>query len=352
MANGKVHKSVFSRISFGAVCVFFAVLQVLSYISGYINPAKAWFMTVFGLLFVPLLLVNIGLLVWGIIRKSWFTIAPAVAILLSLTLAGRFIQFGGGDKPSGPVITVITYNVGHFSCGIATGDKVEVADKTMGYLASSGADIICLQEFYAPGGQEITDYVAQFFPGWSVDYFVSSGTHGSGNVTISRFPSVDRGVHDFEKSANRAVHSDYIIAGRRIRVYNCHFESYNISLSHFVTTRSKVSETETKMERAITRRPRQVEEVLSDIEACSLPSIVAGDFNDNPLSYTYNRLVRGRKDAFVAAGSGFGATYSALWPLLRIVFVLYPDLFKVCSYKVDRDAPWSDHYPVITKSSL
>lgn len=347
------HKSVFSRISFGAVCVFFASLQLLSYLSGYINPAKAWFMTVFGLLFVPLLLVNIFLLVWGIIRKSWFTVAPAAVILLSMTLAGRFVQFGGGDEPSGPTLTVVTYNVGRFACGQSGKTQSEAEEEAMAYLAASGADIICLQEFYIPEKEDVKAYVGRFFPGWSADYFVSSGRKGStGNLTISRFPSVDRGVLDFESSANLAVHSDYIIAGRRIRIYNCHLESYNISLSRLVTSSRDVSETESKMERAITRRPKQVEEILSDIEACSLPSVVAGDFNDTPLSYTYNRLVRDRNDSFVKAGSGIGATFSGLWPLLRIDYVLYPESFRVCSYKVDRDATWSDHYPVITKCSL
>ena len=110
---------------------------------------------------------------------------------------------------------------------------------------------------------------------------------------------------------------------------------------------STVEEASGKMKRAASLRPRQVDQVLRDIEACPVPSLVAGDFNDNPLSYTYMRLKRGRKDAFREAGEGFGATYSAFWPLLRIDYVLCPDGLRAVSYAVER-VKYSDHYPVVT----
>ena len=77
-------------------------------------------------------------------------------------------------------------------------------------------------------------------------------------------------------------------------------------------------------------------------------SLVAGDFNDTPLSYTYFRLIRGRKDSFMRAGKGFGATYSALWPLLRLDYVLYPGELKAVSHKIEK-VNYSDHYPVIVQ---
>ena len=340
---------MFSRISFGMVCSGMAVLQLLSYISGYINPAKAWFMTIVGLLFVPFLLINVFLLVLGIIRHSRSTFIPAVVVLLSLLLAGRFVQIGSGDDPTEDEITLVTYNVGRFA-QCEGSDRLQVADEAMAYLASLDPDIVCLQEFFLPNGMDLKGYVARFFPGYTVDYFVTTGRTGkSGNLTISRQPSVARGVLDFKGSANLAVHTDYEFNGKTVRLYNCHFESYNISLSHFVISRREVAETEHKMERAISQRPSQVAEVLGDIDACDLPTIVAGDFNDNPMSYTYNRLVRGRKDAFKAAGKGLGATYRDLWPMLRIDYALYPKEFGVSLYRVDKEARWSDHYPVITK---
>ena len=63
-------------------------------------------------------------------------------------------------------------------------------------------------------------------------------------------------------------------------------------------------------------------------------------------TYTYFRLLRGRRDAFVRAGHGFGASYTSLWPLLRIDYQLYPKALEAVSYDIER-VPYSDHYPVI-----
>ena len=112
-----------------------------------------------------------------------------------------------------------------------------------------------------------------------------------------------------------------------------------------------VAETGTKMKRSITRRPKQVDKVFSDIEKCPVEAFVCGDFNDNPMSYTYYRMTRGRKDAFVKGGSGFGATYSHLWPMLRIDYVLVPDRYKAKSCEVHK-VKFSDHYPVVTVVEL
>jgi len=87
---------------------------------------------------------------------------------------------------------------------------------------------------------------------------------------------------------------------------------------------------------------------MENIEECPYPSILTGDFNDTPLSYTYNRLLRGRKDSFVEAGSGFAATFSMFRPLLRIDYILVPEECEVKTHDVDDGTSFSDHYPVIS----
>ena len=62
-------------------------------------------------------------------------------------------------------------------------------------------------------------------------------------------------------------------------------------------------------------------------------------------------MKKGRKDAFVEAGHGFGATFAALWPVLRIDYVLFPEKFNAVSHEIPR-IPYSDHYPVITQIKL
>ena len=71
-------------------------------------------------------------------------------------------------------------------------------------------------------------------------------------------------------------------------------------------------------------------------------------FTVNTFTDTYYRMTKGRTDAFVRAGAGLGATYSRLWPLLRIDYVLVPDRFKARNCEVHR-VKFSDHYPVVAE---
>ena len=348
----KKRRSFFSRLSFTVAATILAVLLVMSYLSVLVNPAKAWFFTIFGLLYVPVLILSLIFLVWAMARRSRAMAPLLLALLPALIFSGRFVQLRKPDwDPSPDAVKMITYNVGLFAHGGEENrDREVLADSLLRYLAGQKADILCLQEFYLRNGQDVRRYLHRYFPGYNIEYYVLTGANGAaGNVTLSRFPVSDHGKISFEHSTNMAIYTDLNVDGYRLRVYNCHFESYNISLSGLVKSlthsETAVEETSEKMKRSITARPRQVDQVMQDIEACPLKSIVAGDFNDNPLSYTYTRLKRGRKDAFREAGEGFGATYRAFWPLLRIDYILYPDEMRAVRYDVDR-ARYSDHYPV------
>ena len=55
----------------------------------------------------------------------------------------------------------------------------------------------------------------------------------------------------------------------------------------------------------------------------------------------------GCKDSFLEVGKGFGATYSSLWPMLRIDYILYPKTLEARWYARD-DVKYSDHYPILS----
>ena len=231
------------------------------------------------------------------------------------------------------------------------------ADSVFAYIETENPDIVCLQEFRIKDGRKIRQYLRQKMKGYSSEYYIFTGPHSSfGNVTLSRLPVRNRGVLKFDSSTNLAIFTDYQHDGKVFRVYNCHFESYNISFSGIVRAiidknNDVFTETGVKMKRSITRRPKQVDQVFTDIESCPVESFVCGDFNDNPMSYTYHRLMRDHNDSFVEAGDGFGATYARLWPLLRIDYVLAPDSSTVYTHRTPH-VKLSDHYPVITEVSL
>lgn len=331
-----------------------AGLLVLSYLSVVINPAKVWPISLSGIFFVPLSIANLVLLLWALKRRSRSFIIPLLAFLPALLFLGRYVRFSSEEvaEASCP-LKIVSYNVGRFALGEATDCEARIMD----FIRESDADIVCLQEFYVNDVNALKENIRRHLKGYRADYYMFPTSRGAfGNVTLSRRPVVGKGKIKFEESSNLAIYTDYEVAGRRFRVYNCHFESYNISFAGLVRAAFRAdgdvfTDTGNKMKRSIMRRPRQVEQVFADIERCPVEAFVCGDFNDNPMSYTYYRLLRGRKDAFVEAGKGFGATFALLWPMLRIDYVLFPERYRAVSHEIPR-VEFSDHYPVVAQVDL
>ena len=341
-----------------------AGLLILSYASIVVNPAKVWFISLIGIFFIPLSALNILLLLWAVKRKSKSFVIPLLAIMPAFFFVGRYIRIDSEEDEiarmshTGNTLKVVSYNVGRFALDQGEfSSRSDCADSVFAFILEQDPDIICLQEFHMADADNIRSLLRKRMSDYHAEYYMfPTGSGAFGNVTLSRIPVKGKGVIKFEESANLAIYTDYDLDGRKFRVYNCHFESYNISMSGLLKAmvsrdRTVFSETGNKMKASITRRPKQVDKVFSNIENCPVDAFVCGDFNDNPMSYTYYRMTRGRKDAFMEAGDGFGATYASLWPVLRIDYILFPEKFEAVSHDIPR-VPYSDHYPVITEIEL
>ena len=68
--KGKGTRHWLGRLSFGGVSIVVAAVLVLCYFSVVINPAKAWMITLVGLLYPIVLPLAIVLFVWALIRRS------------------------------------------------------------------------------------------------------------------------------------------------------------------------------------------------------------------------------------------------------------------------------------------
>jgi endonuclease/exonuclease/phosphatase family metal-dependent hydrolase len=356
--RGNLVMGITSRV----VMLVAAGLLLTSYLSIFVTPSPAWFMSLFGLLFIPFALLNFFLLIWALRRKSGSCWIPLLALLPAFIFVGRYFQFSSGGKEKNEhTVKIVTYNVGNFCQGrMHTPNDLPpfsaAIDSVVNFLKSLDPDIVCMQEVFFSGEYDIASILKRVFPDFEAGYYMYPSDEGShGNVTLSRFPIVEKGHFDFEQSANLAIYTDVRIGASKLRIYNCHFESYNISLTRLAKSVGRdntiVREAEHKMKESISKRPRQVDQVMEDIEACPIEALVAGDFNDTPMSYTYHRLMKNRDDSFVEAGKGFGATYSVLWPFIRIDYILYPSRFDAVSSRVVRKK-FSDHYPVIAEINV
>lgn len=100
------------------------------------------------------------------------------------------------------------------------------------------------------------------------------------------------------------------------------------------------------------RHARELEQVLAAFGPSDAPTVVAGDINDEPGSPPWLTLSTDRVDAFAAAGTGTGYTFSAENPRRRIDGVFVSDRLQVVSASVvdSADVPLaSDHRPVLVE---
>ena len=361
MAKNKIF-GITSRL----LMMIVAGLLILSYVSILINPAKVWLISLVGLLFVPLSLLNAFLLLWAVKRLSKSFVIPLLALLPAFFFVGRYVRIDTEEERSermaaeGERLKIVSYNVGRFALedkAAGIDSRAECVDSVFSFLKSQDADIICLQEFRVPDADKVKSYVNRYMKGYNAEYYMFPSSSGAfGNITLSRIPVKGKGKIKFDESANLAIYSDYQYAGEQFRIYNCHFESYNVSVSGLLRGLVQrdsllIYSTGDKMKRSITRRPKQVDKVFEHIEECPIETFVCGDFNDNPMSYTYYRMTRGRKDTFKVAGNGFGATFASMWPMLRIDYILCPKKYAPVTHSTPR-IPYSDHYPVVSQIAL
>ena len=219
------------------------------------------------------------------------------------------------------------------------------------YLAEQNADVVCLQEFAVKDTTTLSVYLPDY-PYRARHLF--KGDRYFGNLTLSKYPIREVSSLTFPDSRNLSLVTDIDVNGRTVRVYNCHLESYSLSftslikrLFHKESFTDEVVQVHERVHEATRRRSAQVDALLQREAESPYPNLVCGDFNDTPVSYTYHRLTKTKKDSFVEAGKGFSSTYAVLWPMLRIDYVLLPQEFSAARHEITR-VPWSDHYPVTT----
>ena len=140
-----------------------------------------------------------------------------------------------------------------------------------------------------------------------------------------------------------------------IRIINVHLQSNKVSTqTEELVSSPDLAEKETwkgmksvisKIKRATAMRTTQAIEVQKFIAASPHPTIVVGDFNDTPLSYTYKQMSENMNDAFIEKGNGIGITYAGDIPGLRIDYLLGSEGVNFASYKRPT-VDFSDHYPI------
>ena len=227
---------------------------------------------------------------------------------------------------------VLTYNVRSF----IDDDGERCIDSVAKVIKALNPDILCLQEM---GFSDIADSL--FAPMYSMPRSLSRVNLSP--AIYSRYPIVRAGRVD---TLINFVWADVVIKNKlkddTIRIFNSHLHTTAIRRdeSLFIENHDYFDDDSlSRVRNMINRlaennkvRAEQADTLKTMIEQSPYPTIVCGDFNDTPVSYTYRRVGRGLSDAFREVGRGYSNTYRGFFDMLRIDYVFATEEFEPLSY--------------------
>lgn len=366
--NRKKPRTVFYRILL-VLNLIAALGLLLSYAAAFLSPAGFWIIALFGLAYPIFLILNAAFVLIWLVLWRWYLFFSLFLILAGWNYLMTYVPIHAlqDKRLSGKPVSVISYNIHHFygSTRSSAQSIPENRERIIDFITERRADIVCIQEFYAIG-DNFDETFKKFTESIRMDYFHFANYKKFWNrkkivaiATFSRFPVAGKGYFNMEGSSLYAIYTDLCIDNDTVRVYNLHLESTRFGDDDYtflsnLTDPDKETPKLTegskrmlwKLRRAFRIRSEQVNRLHDHIARCPYPVILAGDFNDAPKSFTYQRLTGRLKDGYREAGKvPFESTYSGKLPSFRIDYVLYSDEFSALSYqKFDLD--YSDHEPV------
>jgi len=336
--------------------LIFSGALLISYSAAYINPGSIGFPAFFGLAYPYLLFANLLFVVYWIFRRKWSFLLPLIVILIGYGRVGDFLQLSSGEKSlaaDSEQINVLSYNVRSFDRYQWTKDP-NTPNNIIKLINSQEPDVVCLQEYRSTSKGFLT--LPNLMKELGMKYVYYSNKQ-NGVAIFSNYKMVKKGSIPFTKEyLCKAIYTDLQVKGKILRVYNLHLESNRFVGKNYKFIKKdeyqgneedldEIKDISLRLNQAFARRADQAVQIKKHISQSPHKSIVCGDFNDTPNSYTYHKLAKGMSDAFVKKGKGISTTYSGDFPSFRIDYLLYTEGIACTKYERIRKR-YSDHYPI------
>ncbi len=351
-------KKILYKILLG-INILFSCALLLSYLSIHINPVFFALPSLFGLAYPYILLINIILVIIWLMLLRYEALISVIVIAVGFTHFSNYIKIirHGGSKAG--TFKVMSYNIRMFNYLEGNGQN-NSKKKIIEFIKTQKPDIICLQEFYEPvnPSEKIAEFKEALGNGYYYQFKSVGGKRMSfyGQATISKFPIINQGEIEYPGSSSLTLYADLLIGRDTIRLYNNHLQSFRLrKMNHtFFEAMTQADDYESfggvknlslTLRKAFARRALQSETLKNHINRSPYHVIVAGDFNDTPVSYSYRKIRKGLNDSFVNSGYGAGFTYKGNYPPNRIDYILY-DKSLINNYFEIVRIKYSDHYPI------
>ncbi|WP_406127441.1 endonuclease/exonuclease/phosphatase family protein [Streptomyces sp. NBC_00989] len=277
---------------------------------GNLGSLTETFLPWFGLM-IPVLLIL------GLVRRSATAlIAVVLPTIVWLNLFGGLLL---SDKTgTGGDLTVATHNV--------NAENPDPAG-TARDVAASGADIVALEELTASAVPTYEKALASTYKYHSVE-----GTVG----LWSKYPMSGIKAVDIKLGWTRAMRATVTTPEGQIAVYVAHLPSVRVKIEAGFTARQRDTSADALGE-AIAAEPLKRKILLGDLN---------GTMNDRSLNAVTSQM----RSTQGAAGSGFGFSWPASFPMARIDQIMVQGVEPVSSWTLPETG--SDHLPIAARVNL
>lgn len=345
------------RMVLSIASIIFYLLTAFCCFGGYISP------DIFPLSSVAVIGMPVMLTLSAIITILWFCfghwLIGSAGIVMFIACATPIKMWFPMNSPSepepegAPTLSVLTWNILH-------GDDLEKPNyngsRTLEKILELKPDVVCLQEIYGfkPNllrhfSQATMDSLRQIYP-----YELGDGTYDS--RVLSKYPL----RHVYFGTINHYTLADCFIVKtptREIAMANVHLPSFLLDKEEktVLSVRNINAKDKEelglsilrKMERVFPTRAEAAGKVINGFDGLAMPTIIVGDFNDVPASWTYRLFLKdGFQDAYVATNFFPAFTF---WPN-HMYFHLDQIFYRggVRPLSVDKIAlRTSDHYGLL-----
>ena len=223
-------------------------------------------------------------------------------------------------------LRLMTYNVARGGAGERAAGQ-SAAEALAAALLAQHPDVICLQEINGLRPTLFPDLLRRL-PGYTA-------VPSREVAILTRFPVLERQETALPGTGRRLLSAALKVQGVRVTVLNAHFTT--IPLRGGWTA-------------ARDARDAQLRALLGAAQTTPGPLLACGDFNTPAHGRVYGELKRHFANAFEQAGSGFGYTFPASFPLVRIDHVWLRGAHATRGAVPESRA--SDHRPLVVDVSV
>lgn len=344
---------------FVAANILLAALLLVSAYSDRVPPERILFFSYLGLLFPFICLLNVCFMAYWVFLRKWkYLLIGLISFLVCWNPVRNYFPFHiRAGLPQENVIKVLTYNVMGFAY---TDHTEEQPNKIIQYIADSGADIVCLQEFFAYRSEKRLNLnkINKAFGMYPYHALVHSKNSDWGLAVYSKFPITNSRRIEYQSEDNGSSIHQITLNGKTLTLINNHLESFKLTSKdkvHYLdfikgaspeTFGGLKSTIQQKLGPAFLIRAKQARAVAAEIaKSKSDYLLVCGDFNDTPVSYAHRKVQGDLLDAFAESGMGPGITYHLNYFWFRIDKIFCSPNMEAFRCTVDH-INYSDHYPV------